>query len=87
MGILEDILKALDRIPIWKRLQIVSGSYPIHSGEPAVKARVNPVAMATTPKELKLTVRDIRRLTEGAETLRADLEKQGLPLPEKSQIQ
>lgn len=68
-------------------LQIVSGSYPIEPGEPAVKARISPIAMETTPEELERTVHDIRRLTEAAEFLRADLEAKGLPSPDTPQSQ
>jgi hypothetical protein len=91
---LEKVSKARDALAhgIWVKheatttpvLQVISGSFQIEPGETAVKARINPVAMETSPTELKLTIRDIARLTEAVEALKRDVEAQAGPLPERS---
>lgn len=63
-------------------LQVVSGSFPVEEGKPSAKARLTPIAMATTPADLGKTLQDIRNLTGVIERLKDEIEGQTGPLPE-----
>ncbi len=66
-------------------LQAISGSFPMEENGPSVKARINPIPIVATTKDLAHSLSNIANLTRAIAALKKDVEAHVGPLPDRPQ--